>query len=235
MANMLHRVVAGNTLSEIASLFGISVAALIAANPQISNLNALKVGQLINIPSGDATMGSGGVRPIIGTINASTLGATFSAGATNNNYGGASTGARITGGGVRPVTGSGGAYTVKSGDSLGAIAAKHGLTLAQLRSYNPQITNPNIINVGQVISLGGASITGGGVVPVVSVKPNGTPTVTPIKVDPATSTVPVTTASISNKAGQKISDFAHGIGVSVSVLGVLGLLAFAVLSKRNSE
>jgi LysM repeat protein len=227
-----YTVKSGDTLSGIASRNGMSLGQIRALNSGISD--ALRIGQVINVGGGGAVMGQGGVIPI-GTINASTLGATFSAGATNNNYGGASTGARITGGGVRPIAGSGGTYTVKSGDSLGGIAAKYGLTLAQLRSYNPQITNPNVISVGQVISLGGASITGGGVVPVVSVKPNGTPTVTPIKVDPATSTVPVTTASSSSKAGQKISDFAHGIGVSVSVLGVLGLLAFVVLSKRNSE
>lgn len=229
---MAYIVKSGDTLSGIASRNGMSLAQIMALNPQITNPNGLRVGQSVNV-SGGATMGQGGVRPI-GVINASTLAATFSAGATNNNYGGASYGARITGGGVRPITGSGGTYTVKSGDSLSSIAARHGLTLAQLRTFNPQITNPNIINVGQVISLGGAGITGGGVIPVVSVKPNGTPTVKPVTVDPATSAA-VTPANNSSKAGQKISDFAHGIGVSVSVLGVLGLLAFVVLSKRNSE
>lgn len=154
-----YTVKSGDTLSGIASRNGMSLGQIRALNSGISD--ALRIGQVINVGGGGAVMGQGGVIPI-GTINASTLGATFSAGATNNNYGGASTGARITGGGVRPIAGSGGTYTVKSGDSLGGIAAKYGLTLAQLRSYNPQITNPNVISVGQVISLGGASITGGG-------------------------------------------------------------------------
>ncbi|MGD0863112.1 MAG: LysM domain-containing protein [Candidatus Limnocylindrales bacterium] len=42
-------------------------------------------------------------------------------------------------------------YTVKNGDSMQAIASKFGITLAQLKAANPQIKNPNYIQVGQVI------------------------------------------------------------------------------------
>src|ERR1051326_4130713 len=44
-------------------------------------------------------------------------------------------------------------YTVKAGDSLSRIAARNGLTLAQLLQANPQITDPNRINVGDIVNL----------------------------------------------------------------------------------
>ena len=44
-------------------------------------------------------------------------------------------------------------YIVRSGDTLGAIAARYGLTLEQLLEFNPQISNPNNILVGQEITV----------------------------------------------------------------------------------
>ena len=44
-------------------------------------------------------------------------------------------------------------YTVKAGDSLSRIAARNGLTLAQLLQANPRITDPNRINVGDIVNL----------------------------------------------------------------------------------
>lgn len=44
-------------------------------------------------------------------------------------------------------------YTVKAGDSLSRIAARNGLTLAQLLQANPQISDPNRINVGDIVNL----------------------------------------------------------------------------------
>ncbi len=46
--------------------------------------------------------------------------------------------------------GYGGVYM---GNTLSAIAAQNGLTLAQLTALNPQIPNPNLILVGQTIYL----------------------------------------------------------------------------------
>ena len=49
-------------------------------------------------------------------------------------------------------------HIVKSGDTLSAIAAAHGLTLAQLLDINPQFrANPNLIHPGQVVQLDGAA------------------------------------------------------------------------------
>jgi len=44
-------------------------------------------------------------------------------------------------------------YIVKAGDTLSKIATRNGLTLAQLLQANPQVKNPNRINVGDAINL----------------------------------------------------------------------------------
>lgn len=50
-------------------------------------------------------------------------------------------------------------YTVKSGDTLTAIAKKYGITLAELIKANPQIKNPDLIKVGEVINIPGKNQT----------------------------------------------------------------------------
>lgn len=44
-------------------------------------------------------------------------------------------------------------YTVRSGDSLWKIAVKFEIGLAELIKANPQISNPSLIYVGQIISI----------------------------------------------------------------------------------
>lgn len=48
---------------------------------------------------------------------------------------------------------TGGAYVVKAGDTLGKIASRSGASLSALIAVNPQIANPSLIYVGQVINL----------------------------------------------------------------------------------
>lgn len=48
--------------------------------------------------------------------------------------------------------GQGFAYTVKSGDTMGNIAKTNNLTLQQLAELNPQITNLNMIYIGQNVN-----------------------------------------------------------------------------------
>ncbi len=48
---------------------------------------------------------------------------------------------------------TGGTYVVKSGDTLGKIAPRFGTSLSALIAANPQIKNPSLIYVGQVINL----------------------------------------------------------------------------------
>ena len=52
--------------------------------------------------------------------------------------------------------GGGGSYTVQPGDTLSAIAAKYRTTVGDIVRLNPEITNPDMIDVGQVIKLPGA-------------------------------------------------------------------------------
>jgi len=47
-----YHVRSGDTLSGVARLFGISYAALLAANPTIANPSLIHVGQLVTIPLG---------------------------------------------------------------------------------------------------------------------------------------------------------------------------------------
>ena len=49
-------------------------------------------------------------------------------------------------------------YTVKSGDSLTSIAARFGMTVAQLQSLNG-ITDANKLQIGQVLKVNGSSGT----------------------------------------------------------------------------
>ncbi|MFN3215241.1 MAG: LysM peptidoglycan-binding domain-containing protein [Acidimicrobiales bacterium] len=44
-------------------------------------------------------------------------------------------------------------YTVEAGDLLGSIAQRFGLTLDELLAANPQITDPNTIQVGDVVTI----------------------------------------------------------------------------------
>ncbi len=44
-------------------------------------------------------------------------------------------------------------YRVASGDTLSHIAVRHGLTLNALRTANPEIHNPDLIRVGQMVNI----------------------------------------------------------------------------------
>ncbi len=48
---------------------------------------------------------------------------------------------------------TGGTYVVRAGDALGKIASRMGTSLSALLAVNPQIKNPSLIYVGQVINL----------------------------------------------------------------------------------
>ena len=51
-------------------------------------------------------------------------------------------------------------YTVQPADTLANIAEKFGISLEALEAANPQITNPDQIEVGQVINIPGQTGTG---------------------------------------------------------------------------
>ncbi len=55
-------------------------------------------------------------------------------------------------------------YIVRPGDTMGAIAAAHNLSLAALEAANPQVTNPDVISPGEVLNIiaGGSGQPHGG-------------------------------------------------------------------------
>ncbi|HEU4507697.1 MAG TPA: LysM domain-containing protein [Pyrinomonadaceae bacterium] len=50
-------------------------------------------------------------------------------------------------------------YTVRPGDTMAKIAMRNGVSVAQLLQANPQVTNPNRINVGDVLNIPNSSTT----------------------------------------------------------------------------
>ena len=99
----------GDTLSAIAARFGVSLAALVGANPQISDPDRIFPGQVVTIP------------------------------------------------GSSPASGP--AYVVQRGDTLTAIANRFGVSLASLEAANPQISDPDRIFRGQIITTSAAAVS----------------------------------------------------------------------------
>lgn len=114
----------GNTLLQVARYCGLTVAELMAANPRISNPNAIQVGQLIYMPG----------RRVADVPRQNVPQPSPPAG----------------------TTGCGGGVAIRPGDTLARIASRCGTTMAALLRANPQITNPNVIHVGQVVRMPGA-------------------------------------------------------------------------------
>lgn len=55
---MAYKVVSGDTLSKIAAASGMTVAEIVALNPDITNPNSISVGQSINVTAADSSSGS---------------------------------------------------------------------------------------------------------------------------------------------------------------------------------
>jgi murein DD-endopeptidase MepM/ murein hydrolase activator NlpD len=79
-------------------------------------------------------------------------------------------------------------HAVRPGDTLSGIAAQSGVSLAQVEAANPQITNPNVITVGELVNV-----------------PNGTSAssagATPTAVTPSSSSTSSTEASSTGVTG----------------------------------
>lgn len=191
----------GDTLNKIAARFGITLTALLNANPSITNANRIEAGQQIRLPEGAIqvptvsiwpvggragaaiTIGITGFRPninvdilfgqsesqleSIGRVTTDANGAVLqqvtvpasaqagrsyvfvvrsaqnaSEQATSNTFtvSGTSSGTTQT-------------YVVQSGDILRTIAARFNTSVAAILIANPSITNPNLIFVGQRLTI----------------------------------------------------------------------------------
>ncbi|MEU1353896.1 LysM peptidoglycan-binding domain-containing protein [Streptomyces cinnamoneus] len=148
-----YKIKAGQTLSGIAAILGVTLASLLAANPQISNPDDVHEDQEITVPAKPAEKPKPPAKEPDKPSPTPT--APDSQTAT-------------------------GTYTVRSGDSLSAIARAHGMSLARLLALNPSITDPDVIAAGQVLKVAGsprpapvssAGDNGGGKTPTPKPKP----------------------------------------------------------------
>lgn len=161
-----YTVQSGDTLSGIAAKYGVSVSQLTSWN-NISDPNKIYVGQKLVLYSN-----GGGSGAVVYTVKsgdtlsgiAQNFGVSVSNLQTWNNISNAN---EIYAGQTLLIynsNGGGGAkvsYTVQSGDTLSGIAARFGVSVSQLSSWNG-ISDPNKIYIGQVLSVYTSGYSGGG-------------------------------------------------------------------------
>lgn len=164
-AEIIHTVIAGDTLAKIAALYGTSISALIAAN-DIVNANLIRVGQQLKIPSSggvinyDPNVRSGRSHIVKSNDTLSTIASQYSGVSASQIARANGILTSIIYGGTRlfldgpDYTGKGSDtridYTVKSGDRLGDIAHAHGVTTTVIIRAN-NLANPNLLIPGQVL------------------------------------------------------------------------------------
>jgi len=104
-----------------------------------------------------------------------------------------------------PANAGGSVYTVKSGDTLGAIAARHGVKLSEVLSWNGLNMN-SIIHPGQKIKIG----SGQSIAPAAATTPAAAPAAKPAPAPAANS------GSYTVKSGDTLSAIAAKHGVKLS-------------------
>jgi peptidoglycan endopeptidase LytE len=161
-------VVSGDTLRKIADRCDTTISAIRRANPEIGLGNLIYPGQVLLLPG--TILGSDGGYLIYIVARGDTLkslaarfGSTVESivasnpGITNPNV--IYEGQRLTIYSApstpppAPPPASGQTYYVVKGDTLRKIAAKFNTTVDAILRVNPQITNPNVIYVGQAIAI----------------------------------------------------------------------------------
>jgi LysM repeat protein len=169
----IHTVSRGETLRSIAARYNVTVEAIVELN-DIGNPHLIRIGTELAIPTSPdgarPDRGGGGGEPATYTVaNGDTL-ASIAArfdttvdalaaanGITNFALIYAGTTLRLSGPAfVAEAPASAENYTVKAGDKLGRIASTFGLPLADLARANA-IANVNVIRIGQVLVIPGAS------------------------------------------------------------------------------
>ena len=167
-------VVSGDTLRRIAERCGTTVSALRRANPEIGSGNLIYPGQSLLLPG--AILGTDGGYLIYVVARGDTLRSL----ATRFNstvdlilaHNSAITNANVIYEGQRltiyergtgtpppPPPSGGETYYVQRGDTLRRIASRFNTSVDVLIRLNPQISNPNVIYVGQAITVPGDAST----------------------------------------------------------------------------
>lgn len=162
----------GDTLWKISKAHGVSLEAVIAANPDLANPDVLSVGQVINIPSTpEAASGSSFVAdvpelPVIDSEAVPELaepvvvskGPAKTVGTVVSSLEMAPEAQTVVpeiqvAEPTPPKWGQMWKYVVKQHDSMWKIAKQAGVSLDQLIAANPQIADPNQIQPGQVLNI----------------------------------------------------------------------------------
>ncbi|MCJ0537848.1 LysM peptidoglycan-binding domain-containing protein [Enterococcus cecorum] len=110
----------------------------------------------------------------------------------------------------RPSTNTQASYTVKAGDSLWAIATKHGLSVSQLKSLN-QLSS-DMIYPGQKLTVKGGNTAS------VSTSTVTTTTVKPALTQVSNQTVTATDKTYKVVSGDSVWKIAHQFGISMDTL-----------------
>jgi len=178
-ASVAHTVLPGESLSSIAAQDGLSVAQLAAANGLPANA-WLTAGSAISIPPQGSS--SSGVASAASTgVAASGVAASGSTGAACDGDGDSDDvgcGASAAAAAPASASSAGGSYVVQPGDTLSAIAARAGMSVAQLAAANG--LNPSgLLLSGSVLRLSGAggSVASGASGSVASPPPSQAPAV----------------------------------------------------------
>jgi LysM repeat protein len=170
--SLSHEVKRGESLSEIAARYRVSVAALVRANG-ISNPNVIRIGRTLTVPRGSGGSESGATTShvvkageTLGTI-AARYGTTAARLAALNGIGNPSL---IIAGSTLTVTASAATtpaaqqtHKVKKGETLSEIAARYATTTAAIVRLNA-LRNADSIRIGQSLRIpaGGGTQGGGG-------------------------------------------------------------------------
>ncbi len=152
----------GDTVEKLASMCGTTASAIFASNPGLKE--PLTVGQVITIPGANygvtTTVVVASPTPISGNATA------IPAAVVNyynyyyyNYYYSNPSGSNNT------------TYIVQAGDTFAAIAARYGLSISQLWAANPQLTDTNVLYIGQVIFIPNSTYYPTAVAPVSTQEP----------------------------------------------------------------
>ncbi|UWX98235.1 LysM peptidoglycan-binding domain-containing protein [Arthrobacter zhaoxinii] len=177
-----HRIVSGDTVSSIAAQYGLSVADLLRVN-NLQPTSLIFAGDELRLGGSSAPASAAAAAPSAGTytvVSGDTLGAIAARHGVSLSSILAANGLSLTsviypGQSIRidgkapsatpaaPEQGqtapaAGASYTVAAGDTLGAIAAKHGVSLSGVLASNG-LTQGSVIRPGQQIRLDGGTVS----------------------------------------------------------------------------
>lgn len=127
--DVVHTVIAGDTLGDLATRYGITVEAIAAAN-DLPDVHTLEVGQQLLIPLSGETAG----------------------GEEAGELPGGEEGSGEEAAGEEPAPAEERVHTVQPGDTLFRIGQQYGFTIEELVAYN-SLANPDRLEVGQQIRI----------------------------------------------------------------------------------